>query len=263
MQFLAPTILGLAGRLGFWPMFILQITVFGAGLLTIDRNSVDRPRLSIPNFTIPVKITLGLVTGGMMGLATAHLARLMGADRHASVAGALLVAGTPHLVGRVNTVQVDVALAAMFLSSCVAAVHVRRGSHGLWTVMLLVLGGTCAAVKFSGGIYWVASMGFLLVSAGKTGRARSRLGRTIVIGLAVALICGGYWYLRNMIQDGSPFGRIGISVAGRTLLAGEYGGESMATSSLAYALATGGWPAWQNFASLLWNGLGWLAFCTS
>ncbi len=193
----------------------------------------------------------------LLGLATAHLSRLMGADRYASVAGALLVLGTPHLMGRINTVQVDVALAALFVSSCAAAMHVRRGDHRIWTVLLLVLGGMCAAIKFSGIMYWVASLGFLLTTHRVRPHARPRLGRALMPGLTIALICGGYWYLRNLIQDGSPFGRIGISVAGRTLLPGEYGGESMATSTLMYALGTGGQSAWMDFMSLLQGGLGW------
>jgi len=194
----------------------------------------------------------------LIGLATAHLARFLGATRSAALTGALLVMGTPHVLGRVNGVQVDVALAALFLSSCAAALHVRRGDDRLWTVLLLVLGGACAAVKFSGAVYWTASLGFLLTERTRTARPMPRLGHAMILGVGLALITGGFWYLRNLIQDGSPFGRIGISVAGRTLLTGEYGGEAMATSTLLYSLATGGKTAWSAFGDLLGAGLGWI-----
>ncbi len=208
--------------------------------------------------------TPNVLAWALLGLACHLLARLLGASRSAAVLGATLVVCTPHLLTRLNSLQVDVVFAAFFVSACCAILLWRLRRDPLWLAMFLICGGLLAGFRLSGSVYWILTTPlFVLPLPGSHDRTEesmgsaSRLRLALLGGLAAAILLGGFWYARNIVELGNPFGHMEVQVAGRTLFDGHHAAAPLRASTLAHALSSQGNATWGDLWTMLTEGLSW------
>lgn len=158
----------------------------------------------------------------LAGLALYSLARRAGASLRQAVYGSLLLIS-------IRAVQVvllfisfqdnDLLIAAFFLAAVslgVAAVDSTNQALLLGEGIAL---GLLVGTKYSGLAYAALAVAihiFLAVSQRKTRRLVSGM---LIIAL-VALLLGGFWYLRNWITYGNPLVPVIVKVAGHTVFPG-------------------------------------------
>lgn len=157
-------------------------------------------------------------------LATAAIARAVGApDRWAAVAGSLF-ALTPAALGQANLAYTDVALAAAVLVTAVFMLRLLRADAGAVDVVRFGLAaGFTLGVKGTAVAYVAAAC--LVAAAGVALRARRGTrprGSLVRAGAVVALflVLGSGWYLRSWAQTGNPFWPYRIAVAERVVFEG-------------------------------------------
>jgi hypothetical protein len=158
----------------------------------------------------------------LAGLALYNLARRAGASLRQAVYGSLLLIS-------IRAVQVillfisfqdnDILIAAFSLAAISLGVAaVDSGNRALLIGEGIAL-GLLAGTKYSGPVYAALAVAihiFLAVSQRKT----KRLVGSILIIILVALLIGGFWYLRNWITHGNPLVPVIIEVAGHTIFPG-------------------------------------------
>ena len=155
-----------------------------------------------------------LVAWVIFGVAIHATAVTLGARPAHAAAAALLVLTTPIVREHVNTMHVDLPLAAFFLAALSFALT--------WQPAFCVAAlGLVAGVKTSGLAYALLGVAALGVAASR--RVRERAGGGCLAGAALAtagLAVGGFWYVRNAVEGGNPFAPMRLALAGRVLLPG-------------------------------------------
>ena len=186
-------------------------------------------------------------------LASAYLARAVGASTMwSAVAGAAWVL-IPMNIAQATTSYVDSAYAscvaallalAFYTVSCVA----EDGEFFPWRAVgpLGAAAGLAAAAKGTGAA--AAPIALAVVSAcllvGIVRHGRGHRGRLVLIAngfvisaAAVAVLVGGYWYIRNYVIGGSPLYPVGLTIAGYKVFPGSTLEEAVGiTGSTAPAL---------------------------
>ncbi len=167
-------------------------------------------------------------------LATAGMARLLGARRAMAAVAGVLFFLTPIVLAQSMAAYVDVATASAF-AACLYFItrYLRRLSppvarNPARSRRLLLLaglaGGLCLGSKSQTPI-WIASIAIVLavnlalvVRRGwlTPWRALSALGTFVLVTVAL----GGYWYIRDSVVHGNPVYPDLVSVAGRTVFKG-------------------------------------------
>lgn len=184
-----------------------------------------------------------LVTLAIFALAVFLLASRIGARRTDAMFAALLVPCAPLLLDRVNTLQVDLPLAAFFLAGCGLVWSWSATRSAIDLALALACAGLAAGVKMSGPAYVLLL--FALAAALRATRrdperpAATRTHRSawaVAVGIAVAAcFVGAFWYVLNVARCGNPLGHIQVQLGGLTLLAGDPGlGPSLSRTTLAH-----------------------------
>ncbi len=215
--------------------------VHGVGILAFGRDNLS-----------PL-INVGWLAGIL--LAAWSIGRPFGVGPQ-SLIGAAIVLDSGALADQAGSMRNDVA-AIFFLTAAVAvAVNARAAdrSRPLAAAPLVVIGlaaGLAAGVKLN---YLLPALGLaagLVIIAGSGARRRSALA----VG-APLLAGGGYWYLRNLAQSGSPLpwakslGPISLPAPDQAL------GGRRQESVLGYLFDGSTWSDW--FLPGLHHSLGWL-----
>lgn len=144
-------------------------------------------------------------------VATAGLARSLGADRRQSLLAGLLMAMTPAVLALAGTSYIDAASVAAVVATWWLGVRVLGGERGASTALLLGIAGGLALgskgtnVLLVAPILGVAGLFLLrdaLVGENLRGLAR-RLAPVVALSAPVVLI-GLSWYVKNILVFGNP-----------------------------------------------------------
>ena len=170
-------------------------------------------------------------------LATGSLARSAGVAAGGALAAGALFALTPVVLAQANVAYVDVATVAMLLSSLALLARfleapafsfqaARAGPQPRWA--LLVPGGLAAGLALGTKQIGIPMAGVLvvlvfahLVRAALRGRVRwAPAAGGALLFLACILVTGGYWYVRNVVEVGSPVWPVEVQFLGTTVFSG-------------------------------------------
>jgi len=202
----------------------------------------------------------------LLGLAVRTLAERMGASSGAAKTAAVLLLCSPTVLTRVEAIQPDIALAGGFVAALAfvdrARFHDRAGDRALALLCLAMLAGA----KTSGLAYAVMVV-VLGIAPAMWARRRERgdwglrapgmpLGPAVGL-VAVTLLLGGTWYLRNWIATGNPIGFLEISLGSWVLFPGEVSGEDLAPTTLARIFDPARGDHWTLLGRVGWEWLGW------
>jgi hypothetical protein len=177
------------------------------------------PTVLLHSDALTQTVQIGLAI--MAGLAVAGLARLAGAEAPTAATAFAVFLVCPIVLTQSNTNYNDVAVVAFLLCGLYFAAAFLAARPFAFTaadappprtahlVVASVSLGLLLGTKDTG-VVMATVLAILLLAQLLFARARGRVGRTaavragvLVLGPLVAL--GGFWYLRNWVQDGNPF----------------------------------------------------------
>jgi hypothetical protein len=136
---------------------------------------------------------------GLMAAAGWLTLRNLSVPRPIAGLGVLALVTAPLLVRQLNEPQTD--LPALAWLTCTAALATAAGRRPALLMPALVAAGLSVGTKPSTGPLALAALGVGAYLA--RGRLRPLAG-WLALGLAGAFVVGGIWYLRNLIERGSP-----------------------------------------------------------
>ena len=144
----------------------------------------------------------------------------------------------------------DVAVAGLFLASLAYAYRYARGCGRGDLLWGAVCAGILAGVKYYALAYVAVTAAATLLLLSLL-RGRRRAVRASVAGAVAVLLCGSYWYLRNIVVTGTPLYPLGFSDA--TDLLFELRGVSTFSSTL---LGNGRSDVWPLLFKAIWTRMG-------
>ncbi len=136
---------------------------------------------------------------GVLALAGWLTLRNLSVPRPVAGLAVAALASAPLMVRQLNEPQTD--LPALAWLACVAGLATAAGRRPALLAPAVVAAGLAIGTKPSTGPMAVAALAVGAVMA--RGRLRPLAGR-LAVALAAAFVVGGVWYLRNLIQHGSP-----------------------------------------------------------
>lgn len=158
-------------------------------------------------------------------LAAALSMRVLRTSRAAAVAGALATASAPAFVQQAVVARVDLAFTAWFLATLLFLFewNDRRGLRFLLPAGICF--GLFVGTKSLGLLYGALIVApFLwMLRREKPGAAAAHL----VVFLFAATVCGGFWYVHNLVVTGNPVYPLDFAPAGVEVFRGAYGREAM------------------------------------
>jgi 4-amino-4-deoxy-L-arabinose transferase-like glycosyltransferase len=172
-----------------------------------------------------------LIAWAIFGISIYLLGAQLGASRIHSLAASSLAMSMPIVIYNVNSMHIDLELGSFFLAGLYLAVLYSRTHRLIYPAILLPILGMIFGIKTSGIFYAIILLIFVFFSAIKANvlhrgseHLRHRLDRSIVVLSAASLfsffVIGCFWYLRNLVEIGNPFGIVRVNIGGVTLLPG-------------------------------------------
>jgi len=163
-----------------------------------------------------------LIAWTILGLAIACIGRRLGASRTHALAGAFFVLALTVTRTTLQTMRVDIPLAAFFAASLAFALAGNMAG-------CLAAAGLVAGLKTSG-LQFAA-----VVLAAACFLHRGRIVRMPPCALVVVLpafAVGIFWYARNFVTLGNPLGLVRVAVGGHTILPGPLEPSTIAHTTL-------------------------------
>jgi hypothetical protein len=139
----------------------------------------------------------------VLALASRELALLLGLGRLPASVCAAAVTGNRVVLTQLIDVENDVAVAALAVAAVAYGLRYARASRRADLLLAGMALGLLAGVKYYA-VGYAAVAGFVLFAASVPCRGLLAAARTSVLAAALAACWGGYWYLRNWVQAGSP-----------------------------------------------------------
>ena len=170
----------------------------------------------------------------LMGLASYLISTHIGATRIHSIAFACLLLGTPLAMVNVNTMHIDLPLAAMFLTGLYLILLYSETASSVCLVLFLSVVGMVFGIKTSGPGYGAI---LLAIFAFSKGRLSSLKLPACVCGAALFLFLGGFWYFRNYLNTGNPLGFFEIKIGSTTIFPGTVSGGDFKNWTIAYVFS--------------------------
>lgn len=197
-----------------------------------------------------------LLVWGMWGIAVYRLARRLGAPLGAASGAVVLLLTQPLVIDQLNSVRVDLALAALFTTGLTFALIYRQERQVGALLLALLCLPLLAALKSSGIIYGVVllmSVSLLYVGqrAGAPAPSWAML-RPLLLIIGIAGIAAGFWYGQNWLRDGNPLGAVAVQVGAWTLFPGSITGEQIRRTTLLTLFAPGNPAHWRALGMQLW-----------
>ncbi len=211
-------------------------------------------------FVLPLQqdllVTLpNLLVWGSWGVALYCLARRLGASPAAAGSAVLLLLTQPLVIDQLNTVRVDLAIAAFFTMGLAFALlyhQTRRQGNLLLALLCLPL---LAACKSSGLIYGLLLL--LILGACWLRQMRPLINHSdlralgAVLGLTAA--AASFWYLNNWYYNGNPLGAVAIQLGSWTLFPGALTSEALRRTMLLSIFNPGDLAHWRALGMQLWQ----------
>ncbi|HUT91539.1 MAG TPA: hypothetical protein VMY37_18720 [Thermoguttaceae bacterium] len=146
----------------------------------------------------------------LLAAAAVELATACGVSRPLCHLTGMAIVTTRPMLRQLVSAENDVAVAALFLATLVYGVRYARYRKPADVILASVTLGLLTGVKYYAlGYVAVAGIGLVALLAA-CGRRRDAL-RAAAMGIAGALILGGYWYLRNACATGAPLYPMGFT----------------------------------------------------
>jgi len=196
-----------------------------------------------------------LIAWLIFGLATYLVAVELGARRIHALTAAFLLLAMPMARKHVDTMHVDLPLAAFFMASLYFAFACETTRSRATGALCLAAAGMVAGIKMSGLLYAALPLATLIVVRTKAARAVPAFGGTATALAAAGLLAGGFWYAKNLIELGNPLGFVRGAVGGVTLLPGSIDPVQLRETSLASVLDVTSLRHWRILASAAWEQL--------
>jgi hypothetical protein len=208
-----------------------------------------------------------LLAWGQLGLAILLLGRALGANRSAGIVAASLVLLTPSVLSRLDAIQPDILLAATFLTALGFALRARKRPERLDLLVILLSIGLIAGLKLSGPVFVLMLLPVVLLGATRSWRpSRAMLegfvpsGAWRMLGVWAAFAVGLalFWYLRNWVTIGNPFGDLEIHLFGATLFDGSITRADLSRGALSNVFRWSSGEDWAVLGGVLreWLGAG-------
>lgn len=202
-----------------------------------------------------------MLAWAQLGLAVRALGERLGASAASSSLSAGLVLLIPSVLSRLDAIQPDIALAAVFATALVFLLRPVGAGRSLDLAIVLLCAGLMPGLKLSGPIFIL----FLLVASllrtpGSWRRPRdiaqawawswAPASARVWIPVGVfALVLAGYWYLRNAVVLGNPLGDLELRVLGIPLIEGTITRAELSRGALAHVFRIGSAEDWK----VLWG----------
>jgi hypothetical protein len=200
-----------------------------------------------------------------LGLAILFLGRSLGAKREAGIVAAALVLLTPSILSRLDAIQPDILLTATFLTGTGFTLRSRDRLTRLDLLVLLLSVGVLGGLKLSGPVFVLMLLPVALVGPGMAWRSPKAMlerviperGRGSLAGwTAFALGLALFWYGRNWIAFGNPFGDLEIRLLGAPLFDGSITRAELSRGALSHVFRPGSGEDWSILGRVLWEWLG-------
>jgi hypothetical protein len=148
----------------------------------------------------------------LLGLAVYRLSIILGAERIYAMAGSCLVLTLPMIVNQVNTIHVDLPLAAFFMVGIYSLMMYNKSRAFTDLYLLLISLGILSGIKITG----LAYTGFILISlvilevrklifckpifliCSKKFNPITKKN-ILIIGIILFIFTGSFWYLKNLV----------------------------------------------------------------
>ncbi len=135
---------------------------------------------------------------------------------------ALLFIFLPIVINQAKSTYVDVMLSALFIAALAMVTKIKPSRVDL--VIIGIIFSLLISIKYTGLLFVIASIPFLIYSTfdRKVGAALNlhRLLTSLLI-VAVPMLFGVYWYIKNLIVFGTPLSPFGLKIAGIDIFEGK------------------------------------------
>lgn len=146
-----------------------------------------------------------------------------GARASIAVLAAIAWLATPGLLRQSAEAMTDIEVAGFFVLAVLFAVRYGEQRERCWFFLLAASLGLLIGTKYTGLIYALAAAPFVISMVGSrpSGEKDDRLSvGTLLAGLGLVLLLGGFAYARNLAASGNPLLPMRLTIGGTTLLHG-------------------------------------------
>lgn len=161
-----------------------------------------------------------LIAWVLEGIAVYLLSVKFGASRIHGMAAASLVLTVPMVLNQVNTIHVDLPLAAIFTVGLYLGLSYHSSRSPSELSLFLAAAGMLAGIKITGIVYATSLLGGLAIleikkfalyknSTPANFRIHHFIKPVLLCGIACCLFLGGFWYARNLLHINYPVGDAG------------------------------------------------------
>lgn len=184
-----------------------------------------------------------LIAWLILGGATYLTSQQFAAQRVYSLAATFFVLTLPILVHSINTIHVDLPFAAFFVSAFYFLLVWWSSRFVPDFVLFLLSLGMMLGIKTSSIPYAALLILVLLLcpvllpkpSMPWFSRLNQRSQGFVLLGSGIALLLGSFWYIKNLLFLGNPFGLLRIQFFGTQLFSGTIDPDTIRQTTLAYA----------------------------
>jgi uncharacterized membrane protein len=183
----------------------------------------------------------GFLSWVITGLAVYAICRKLQILRVYAMSSTLLVLSIPLLIYAVPTIHVDLPLAAFFMIGlfCILSLY-QSYSLSQINILFPVL-GMIAGIKTTGIPLSLILLALLIIalilkeSKKEEGKVRKISIPFLTALILLTVLLGGFWYARNWIVSGNPFGFLKIQILGREIFHGAESSSDIYRTTLAYS----------------------------
>lgn len=199
----------------------------------------------------------------IFGFSIYAVSGMCGASRLSSLLACVLTLSAPMVTAHVLSLHVDFPMAAFFLSGLYFLLSCQR-SRSSWDYAFFAVSlGLLCGIKTTGLLYGgllcasllLLEMQASLIQGGARHEPSARhplFQAASLVAVGLAAIVAGYWYLRNFLEIGNPFGPFRVAVAGVTIFPGTTDlAEIRRTTSLAGLFSLRSVAHWKTFVGAL------------
>jgi hypothetical protein len=201
-----------------------------------------------------------LIAWVIMGLSVYLLSLKFGAKRVFAMGATALVLTIPFFIRIVNTLHIDLPLAAFFMAGLYFAFSSIQNRSIVDLLIFLACLGMILGIKSSGFVYvfflvtvFIVVILLDIILRKKTYNfsiySRANLENILrATGILCLLFLGFFWYIKNYVEMGNPLGNVEFKIAGNTVFPGRVAYDQIKKYSLAYRFDLTNFSHWSFLA---------------